>query len=497
VLQFGACLDNGVARIKRDLIASALCWSDENRDLIAWIHRQHAAATQLSLRTLELVRAADRDGTLALSLSAAAFLHWGETVKWALARERPDYRALHDLFTSLGIAGRHRESVRCTVDGRRREACVEGLYFRALLLDRFNSGSLTHAQLEILDAWLWEWMDDLRGERRACDGPALRVDIDMDAGLRDGLRNGDGASLYLPLDRLERRRRAIVRALHCGRLVPAHGCGADIRIEEHVGLLDHLRVAFGDPAAGVPQRAPRAAAGRARVEIWSGVTEILARGCGALTETGYRAVHLSDPSIEEQSEKRYAEAARRYLWLVDESASGMGFEALESDAQGIEAGDLLGWRRGEGHALEVARVTRRLPAATNGQVFFGVQRIGSAARPVTLSQVVSFDNGGADGAYLFVPGDDASGVRDAFLLPESAYDPRALFQARAAGQAFTLRFNRTRVRGRGWLLAGFEVVPPQPAEPERIAASCDLPTLELAAEEMEDPWSREVRERLT
>jgi predicted dehydrogenase len=42
-------------------------------------------------------------------------------------------------------------------DGRGRTVTVEKLYLRALLIDRFATGSLTRQQVEIVDAWLWHW----------------------------------------------------------------------------------------------------------------------------------------------------------------------------------------------------------------------------------------------------------------------------------------------------------------------------------------------------
>jgi hypothetical protein len=458
LLELAATLDAGVARCKRELVGSSLCWNDDNRAVIAWVGRQHRALLEMGVRLAEALR---REPGVPLDLErvAAACLHaWGEVRKWTLARERPDYRQLHDLLLLGASTERRRAAFAWVVDGRAQQACLESLYFRALLLDRFASGSLTGAQLELLDAWLWEWSAVLEGHREPPPGPYLRVDVDLDAGLRNGARTGEGASLYLALGPLEAERRKLVRSMHRGRMVPTHGCAAELRIEEHVALLDHLKGAFREPVDEARQRAPRQPAAGTRVEVWVGLQEILARGMSVGIETGrWRTLDLQDAAIAEQSRARFADASRRYLWLVDASASGLGFEALETDAGGIEAGDLVGWRRTLGGPVVLGQVVRRMPGAHGGQVFLGVRLLSEAAQPLTLSQDLGRE--ADDATYLFVPGDDNCGRHDAFLVPEGRFDLRASYHTRIGASAFTLQLNRVRGRGRGWILAGFEVLP--------------------------------------
>jgi len=378
------------------------------------------------------------------------------------------------------------------------------LYLRALLLDRFASGSLTRQQVEILDAWLWHWGAVLKGERTYPGGAALRVELDANAGLRDGPREDEGPVVYLRLEPLEVERRKIVTELHRGCMVPPHGCAAEMRIEEHIAVLDYLQRALRMTAGDVPQRAPREMAAGLRLEVWVGLSEILARGVGVGTETGrYRALQLNDPAIEEQMRRRFSEASRRYLWLADSSASGFGLEALESDAIGIEVGDVLGWRKVPGGPIMLGQVMRRMPSATSGQVFLGVRRVTESAIPLLLKQVVAFDDGASDGTYLFVPGDDDSGRRDAFLVSEKTFELQATYNAYIGNDSFMLKFNRVRGRGRGWILAGFEILPPRAPEPV-LAEDGDLElefVLEPIGEKIDDEavataFERELSPRL-
>ena len=120
------------------------------------------------------------------------------------------------------VAGnRHRERFSWIADGRGRTTTLEALYFRAMLLDRFTSGSLTAPQMAIVDAWLWEWTPALKGEFAYPGGDVLRVDLDSAAGLRDGKREGEGPTstwLSTPLGERRNHRESIAApcAAHAG-----------------------------------------------------------------------------------------------------------------------------------------------------------------------------------------------------------------------------------------------------------------------------------------
>jgi hypothetical protein len=507
LLDLGAALDTGVARMKRDLLGSSLCWNEDNQLVTAWIHQQHRKIIEMGTRVIHAMRRGEPAAALRTRVLALTLFHWGEALKWIPGRERQEYTPLHDMLQLSMAGGGHRESLNWVADGRCRSVTIEALYFRALLLDRFASGNLTRQQVEVLDAWLWEWAAYLKAGETDPGSASLRVDLDENAGLRDGRREGEGRSLYLPLGPLESQRRLLIKELHRGRIVPTHGCTAEFRIEEHVAVIDHLGRAFNPRADRGPERAARQREAATRIEVWVGLPEILARGAGVKvgTETGkWRALSLAEPSrsadLKDAGQPvRYenADPAKRYLWLSDTSATGRGFEALEADAAGIELGDLVGWRRAASGPMMLGRVIRRLPSATQGQVFLGVQLLTETALPFRLARADAFDCGSADTTFLFVPGDDASGRRDAFLLPETTYQQQYSYHALTGDEAYTIKFNRVRNKGRGWILAGFEVVPAKRVEVATTSSSKDPPAFELVLEErFDDPWGPEVSPRL-
>ncbi len=502
--ELAGTLDAGVARIKRELVGSSLCWNEDNQCLAAWIQEQNRKLADMG-EQLVLSSARRAAGEVAARLVAFTILHRGESLKWLQGRARRDYAPLHAMYAMMREAGSHRAQVTVVTEGRGRNATIEGLYLRALLLDRFASGNLTRPQLEVLDAWLWEWMPRLVGRDAKPDGPALRVDLDANAGLREGPREGDGPTLYLPLAALESLRRAVLHELHRGRIVPAMGCAAEMRIEEHVAVLDRLRRAFDPAGEARDRRAQRRQAAGTKVEVWVGLAEILRHGAGVGGERrDLPALSLVDsPLVARQGKvpppraEGVPDPTRRYLWQSDVSATGFGFEALESDAAGLDVGEIVGWWREPGGPCVLGKVTRRLASATDGQVFIGVHLLSDCAQRLTLRCATAFGEGAAH-TFLYVPGEDDSGRHDAFLVPESTFEEPSAYDVRIEERRLTIRLNRTRARGRGWVLAGFEVLPVRATVAAPVRREAESGDLELVLDEdlLDRALSREVGSRL-
>jgi len=119
-------------------------------------------------------------------------------------------------------------------------------------------------------------------------------------------------------------------------------------------------------------------------------------------------------------------------------------------------GDLVAARLAASEPLALGRVMRSVPASTPGRVIVGVSRISSAARTVQVT--MSTARAPESVSMLFVPGDDISGSHDAYLVGERTFDDAPAMQVRAPDHVYTMRFNRVRERGRGWVLAGFEIL---------------------------------------
>jgi hypothetical protein len=457
-----ARLDAGLVEAKAALLVSGLLTTDEDEALGAWIFQQHSklARTGHAIARKALDEGNDQVKD-AMWIVALSLLHWGEAVKWELMvgrQERRDYAMLHDLARMALRHGRLQDPGTFTVEGLERAATIEALYFRTLFLDRYTSGSLTRQQIEVLDAWLWEWAHSLVSTREP-QGPVMRADLDGEHGLRHGVRKGSGDSLHLALAPLEAQRSAVIAEFHAGHVVPARGRAAQIRIEAHVALLVELRHAF----SGDESRAPRRPASNRQVEAWFGLAEVTARL--VLEEGGADGGDLAakKPQAARRDGDIYDEVydkPRRWLTLVDESDTGWLMELDALAAAPLVIGELVAVRLEEGGPCHVARVVRRVRDPESDRVQVGMQMLSDRAHRVRPCALRSVELDSED-TYIFVPGADASGRCDTFIVPFRLLESRACFHVTRGGKPFALEFNRVRKRGRGWAQAGFEMVDPR------------------------------------
>jgi hypothetical protein len=261
-----------------------------------------------------------------------------------------------------------------------------------------------------------------------------------------------GPSLYLSLEALEAQRRSVVEAFHAGRVVPARGRAAEIRLEAHVAVLAQLQRAFAGDEARAP-REPAEVVRIARAEAWVGLADIThaleleARGASGLHDGAVRAADKYDEIYD---------LPRRWLGVIDVSESGWLLEGPGADAAGLLVGELIALRFNPGTRCVLGTVVRSVRPAHGDGVQVGVQRLshpGMPPRPCKLRP-----DTGDEATYLFVPGDDASGRRDGFVVPYRVLESNERFRVRRGGRDYALAFNRVRRRGRGWALAGYEMV---------------------------------------
>ena len=454
---------------KARLLATSLAWSDDQKADAHWIYETNQRVAALCFQITEaLRRQVGADDPRTLHGIAFTLLYMGEAMKWEIAsgaRAPRDYRVLHGLVRHAIATGRHLSPMRLDVGGRARACTLESLYFRSLLLARFASGNLSCAQIEILDEWLWMWAPILQGVPAPPTGSALRADLDSSEGLRQGPRDGDGPVLYLPQGPIEAAFASLVAQFHAGRIVPSDGCTAALRIEEHVAVLDLVRRGLRDSKREPIERAVRRSA-NLTVEVHLGLTEIEQRGflpppplaaaIGLATKDGVargaaRAERERDTALSE-----IYDPLRRLVDLVDVSDSGLGFEGSDAACEPMAVGALVGVRLSPHGPLLIGKVARRMPTGKPGRVVVGVRRISSDARVIS----VTCDAGAAARplSMLYVRGDDGNGCEDAYLVGERTFEQGGTFEVLARENTYGFRFNRVRERGRGWVLAGFEII---------------------------------------
>ena len=451
------------------LLGTSLAWSDVDRTEAAWVrHANDDLALAGHALSEALCHTLGPGDERTQRVMAATLLNMGNVVKWEVAVTRgapQNFAKLHSLLRAAMLAGCQRVPLKVRVDGRDVACTLESLYFRALLLARFSSGALNMKQIEILDAWMWMWMPVLQGVPGQPSEGALRVDLDSADGLRRGVRPDTGPSLYLSPGPIEEAYAAIIREFHAGRMVPAEGITTTFRIEEHVAVLDLVRRGMREIAHGHVARAERDEAD-IRVELHVGLGEIMGRGFmpappapAALTlatHSGQR-VEATRRECDDATSSLY-ERARRMVRIANVSETGFGIEGDERDCNSIAVGDVVGLRLDPDARLEICKVVRCVPAKGAGKIWVGVRRLSARARPIEVVQPSAASAQARDVTLLFVPGEDEGGRHDACLVTERAFSERVPLTAYVEDCLYTFRFNRPRDRGRGWVLAGFEIL---------------------------------------
>jgi hypothetical protein len=446
-------LDGFVTALKARLLGTSLAWSEEEIGACDWILTSNQGLATAGQRILKLLPPGDAGACRA----GALVLHYrAEAMKSAIALGRaqaPDFASLYAIMKAAIEAGYQRQSTPIQVEGEARPCCIESLLFRALLLARCAGGNRYSRQIEILDAWVWMWMPLLLSVPDP-SGAAMSADLASDAGLRRGAIGDGPGVLTLPLEPVEQAYRAVLSQFHQGRIIPAQGFTAEFRIEEHVAVLDLLRRtlrAWHEQA--MPRAERRAASGL--VEMHVGIAEILRKAFQPSAPLAARpAVVGSAFAVDD-----IYSAPRRHMHLVETSSTGLQLQGSTAGWSEVVVGDLVALRI-PGEALVIGRVARALPSLTSGEIVIGVSRLPGTCLPVGVTR--TSDESRLD--LLYVSGKDSAGRDDAYLVSSGAFAHRSSLTVEAGADTFTFRFNRVRERGRGWVLAGIEIISVSHAE---------------------------------
>ncbi|HLX25048.1 MAG TPA: hypothetical protein VKR38_16995 [Usitatibacter sp.] len=437
-----------ITALKRPILMSQLPWTAEDSVATRWIYDVCHRLAVVGRETGAAIALSDPSGRM---LAAHTLFYMGEALKCeiAIGVQKPhDYAGLHAI---MKWAISHRcecARIALALDGAVAACTIEGLYFRALLLADFAGGNLSCQQIEILDAWIVMWMPMIRSARICPPGAPRRADLDSEAGLRRGPRTDGGPSLYLPQPPIEKAYRAIVQALHEGQVLPEKGLASEFPVEEHVAVLEVIREALARSRGDYAPRHDRRPAS-VIVEAHVGIEEIANSALSTPDRRQFGARRPTDIIFEHK---------RRLLHLVDVSELGLGFEEAETPRGEITLGDIIAVRLGPASpVVALGKVVRRIPVTEQGGFSLGVRILSKAPQRVVVAPGTATKNAAAP-VLIYVPGEDDSGRHDGFLVSERDFAQAGPISVCVGASIVTLRFNRVRDRGRGWILAGFEIL---------------------------------------
>lgn len=482
--------EESVARERAQLLANPLAWTEEDQAFCNWVCQQYVKLAEMSLRiALLCARNADKGDPVIGYVATRALGHHGSAAKWELIARRAlgkrNYAAIHSLYRLADKQGTLRTEQWVNRDGKLIACTLESLYLRSLLLGRFCSGNLSRMQIEILDSWLWAWLPQLI-LRRGIAGPGtLVVDPEGAGGIEFGPMPGE--SLFLPVAVLERLLDSVRAGFHAGTIFPGYGVAAGFRIEEHIVVMDYLRGIVAQAGRGASaQRAGRVAAGSVDVEVRVGLSEILRAPPGvsvAIADLDAGVEGLAPPVDARGTAGGTSEYLRRRLFrLHDRSDSGVGIEAPAAECSEFAVGDLVSVVLPDETEPALGEVVRLVPAAVEGRVLLGIRLGFPNAQPVTQHLVAQHRTMQA----LYVPGPDSSGQRDMLIGADTLMQQDGISEIACGGKVFEVRVNRQRMKGRGWVGAGFEilgvrdgVIAPQTQAPRTRAVAATRSDFEL------------------
>lgn len=426
------------------LLLQGLTWGEDEHRLCDRL--QSTCAMVADLGRQAAVMAADslgEDDPLIADALARALLAWARACKLehlgaVPSPRRQRFRELHALYEAAERRGATEITRAFTADGQAMESSIESLYVRALLLARLMGGNLNAQQVEILDNWLLHWMPSMWITAVPPEGEiALVVRLSGNAGLAQGTIAVADDVRYVCVKPLHQRLDQTVSALHQGELFPGWGLATSLRVEDHIVVLDSLQRELAQiEAGGYTQRPRRAQAFGMAVDTQVGVSPVM----GSAFDRGGPAIRMR---------------------LQDHNETGVGFLVDATHGERIQPGDLIAMSLFPDQPDVLGEVVRKRAGRVDEDVSVGVRLISRDCVPLPMEFE---DDTRADNRVdaIFVPGLDRSGRHDAIVVPESAFRAGKILRTSDDGEVFRMSLNRVRHKGRGWVVAGFEMIVSEP-----------------------------------
>jgi hypothetical protein len=469
ILAQHARFESALAREEPELVANQLLWNEDEREFSLWIEGAYNAFSRTASALLERLLPGG-DGApepAAICMAALALATGGSGIKWSeiagAGRRAVSVPDLQRVFSRADASAIAEAQASMPFLDEESSLTVTAHYARMRILDALCRGTLGRQQAAIVDCWLREWAPDYP----IVPGPVAKAYLPVNSkshrGMHAGTPSADGGhERVLLIEPMAGHIELVVRWFHDGRIYPGHGVASRLRVEEHVAVLDTLRGFLHTARRGLTERPPRE--GReAHVELYVGLAEILAKSFAFSADGGKSPVlgaalaplplaAASGPADSRKAIETQYEVARRTMRLLDESDGGLGLEG-EEGAHALEAGTLIAVRRAPAELPLLCELVRRV-AIPGTPTRFGARVLSGDMKSITLA----CEGKGAGVKALFVAGHDSSGRGDSIVVSSSDFDPEAIHEVQFADRVYRVRLNRLRHRGRGWVLAGLEVV---------------------------------------
>jgi hypothetical protein len=413
---------------------------------------------------------------------ALALYHHAAAIKWGFFRHEPvkatTWPQLHRLFQlaeTLGVAAKPGIFI---ANAQSETSTITALYARSLLLDLFNTGSLSISQIEIVDGWIAAWAPEYQFDvEYTKETHALLVDLDSIAGLQlvTGTPN-QTPYRYLRLTGFAGQLEGVRGDLRAGRPFVGRGMPNAFEMEDHVALLsviERLNANILQTSARRVEQRTVLADTYAEVRLGFDATFTVVKNKDAKTEnTDTPAANLSFGGVTLSLEPKADGAAEADLaddqpqnkktpWRVhDVTSKGIGIMVERALSDRIQVGSVMALRLKRAEPWMLGSVARKIEHRSAGEALLGIEILSHSPLPLTLSVLDEYgeqlDVPSLNAIYL--PGSETNGVNDLIVVSGAGNGLKHVFGAKTGRGMFDLRLNRVHKKGDDWIGLRFDVV---------------------------------------
>jgi hypothetical protein len=435
-------ISDRIHALQGPILGKVVAWNDADEAFALWAREATQlmadAAAQFATRSEDSCKGDERKGVLQ-RLIMLALVNRGDATKWeTITQGVPAHvggAALHGLYRLAERIGQAQVVEILKRGGVSQGLTIEAHYLRVLMLPLLCHGLLNRQQIEIADSWLWTWTPSYRlatANERSEAG--LWVDLAGDGALRTPNFSPEGMDVrHAIVTALKTQLAEVVAAFHSGVIYPGFGCSSEFRVDEHIAVLDYVqRIWERVQPVHSRRRSERIQREATPIEAFVGLGEFMDRGFGP--------------------KANLLEATRRWFRVNDESDHGLGLFVDEMQWEQLQVGDLVGVKAMADAYPILGVAVRKLPARGDHECLLGVEILGRDPRRVSLkSAQKQFE-------CVYLPGKDPSGSLDTILVAEGVFADKANFELVLDQQTYVIELNRMRRQGRGWVVAGFEII---------------------------------------
>jgi hypothetical protein len=437
----------------------------------------------------------DQDPLLVRAIAFALF-HHATAIKWGFFRHEPvkattwpQLHRLYQLAETLGTATTGttlRGTAGNAYPATHEQTSITAIYAHGLLLDLFNTGSLSTAQIEIIDGWLGAWAVMYRFDAEYVkDSHALLIDLDSIAGLQIVTGTPSQSShRYLCLTGFTNQLEATRGDLRAGHPFVGRGMANMFAMEDYVALLsvvERLNANILQTSARRIEERKVLADTYAEVEVGftaalAVVTNKDAAASNAIDqasgELSFGGVTLSlEPMRGENPDAGTNSAAadqpKKTPWRVhDMTSKGIGIIVERALAERMQVGRLLSLRLRRDSVWMLGNITRKIEHRSAGEALLGIEILSHTPLPLTLRAMDEY--GDAVDAppmhAIYLPGANINGRRDLIVVNGDDAEAsnggvlKTILSAQTGRGNFDLRLNRVAKKGEDWIGLRFDVV---------------------------------------